>query len=133
MQFCIIEEFETAGSPSQVRRKRQHKSLFEKVGLEETKVMSEEEMAQVNTDRELWRRNGGDPMDPDNFYQPSIHVTEGGGIGIQVGGHVFVKTPERWHELVKRGDFSKSICGCVMCEFHVSAKTIEDGRKAKGL
>lgn len=52
-----------------------------------------------NTDREIWRRDGGDPTDPDNYYQPSIHVTKEGAIGIRVGGTVYVKPIEEWHRL----------------------------------
>src|SRR5689334_19662317 len=49
----------------------------------------------VNTDRELWR------LVPDSYYSPSIHVTAGNGIGINVGGHVIVMPIERWHALAK--------------------------------
>lgn len=44
-----------------------------------------------NTDRELWREMPGDPC------APSLHVTESGGIGINVGGRVFVKPVREWH------------------------------------
>src|SRR5258708_33375028 len=37
----------------------------------------------INTDREIWRRIPGD------FYSPSIHVTQSGSIGIDVGRHRF--------------------------------------------
>jgi hypothetical protein len=47
----------------------------------------------VNTDREIWRETPGD------FYAPSIHVTEGGGIRIDVGGMVRVKPVREWHRL----------------------------------
>lgn len=46
----------------------------------------------VNTDRELWRERAGD------YYSDSIHVTESGGIGINVGGHVLVASPKAWHD-----------------------------------
>ena len=52
-----------------------------------------DEQAVINTDRELWRKLPGD------YYSPSIHVTEGGGIGINVGGLVIVKSVEEWHTL----------------------------------
>ena len=52
---------------------------------------SSNEMSSENTDRHLWREVEGD------FYSPSIHVTQGGGIGINVGGHVIVKTLRQWH------------------------------------
>jgi hypothetical protein len=53
--------------------------------------------AKANTDRELWR-------EPDEGYgmgahMPSIHVTAEGGIGINVGGMVHVKTLRQWHAL----------------------------------
>jgi len=52
---------------------------------------TENEQACVNTDHELWREIPGD------YYSPSIHVTEAGGIGINVGGHVIVKSLRSWH------------------------------------
>jgi hypothetical protein len=52
-----------------------------------------EPLAARNTDRELWRENPGD------YYSPSIHVTEGGGIGFDVGGNVVVKPLREWHRL----------------------------------
>lgn len=51
--------------------------------------------AMQNTDVELWRKT-------ESYYAPSIHVTEGGGIGINCGGHVIVAPVERWHELGER-------------------------------
>lgn len=52
-----------------------------------------------NIDREIWRQDLQDPLDPDNFYAPSVHVTAGNGIGINVGGTVVVMTPEAWVNL----------------------------------
>jgi hypothetical protein len=49
--------------------------------------------AKKNTDRELWRRV------KDDYYSPSVHVTEGDGIGINVGGMVYVMPVEAWHNL----------------------------------
>jgi hypothetical protein len=49
-----------------------------------------------NTDRELWREREGD------YYADSIHVTDGGGIGIDCGGFVIVKPLRKWHELAKK-------------------------------
>lgn len=45
-----------------------------------------------NTDRELWRAVEGD------YYADSVHVTEGGAIGIDCGGRVIVCTPRMWQE-----------------------------------
>lgn len=60
-----------------------------------------------NTDRELWRERDGD------YYADSIHVTESGGIGINCGGSVVVKSLREWFKLAapplpkqKRGRFS---------------------------
>lgn len=46
-----------------------------------------------NTDREIWRER------PDDYYADSIHVTEGGGIGINCGSMVIVMPVREWHAL----------------------------------
>lgn len=46
-----------------------------------------------NTDREIWRET------PDDYYAPSIHVTQGGSIGINVGGLVVVMDVRDWHRI----------------------------------
>jgi hypothetical protein len=56
--------------------------------------VSNDQCAQ-NTDSQLWREPPGDA------YANSIHVTEGGSIGINVGGLVFVKTLAQWHALAE--------------------------------
>lgn len=56
-------------------------------------LSKDEHRAFANTDRELWRERPGD------FYSPSIHVTEHGGIGINVGGRVIVMSLKHWHNL----------------------------------
>ena len=48
-----------------------------------------------NTDRELWREVEGD------YYANSLHITEGGGVGINVAGRVIVKPLADWHALAK--------------------------------
>lgn len=50
----------------------------------------------ANTDRELWR---GPDDGGGSYYADSIHITEGGGVGIDVGGHVVVKPLRDWHAL----------------------------------
>lgn len=45
-----------------------------------------------NTDKEIWREREKD------YYANSIHVTEGGGIGINCKGHVIVAPVEQWHK-----------------------------------
>ncbi len=58
-----------------------------------------EEYAVENTDRELWR----EPTEEVGmeYYQPSIHVTAQGGIGINVGGTVHVMALRQWHALAQ--------------------------------
>jgi hypothetical protein len=56
-----------------------------------------------NTDRELWRER------PDDYYAPSIHVTQGGAIGINVGGAVYVKPLRAWHELAVAADAKRDL------------------------
>ena len=51
-----------------------------------------------NTDRELWRA-----PDDGRFFADSIFVTEDGGIGMNVGGHVIVKPIKDWVRLASRG------------------------------
>lgn len=56
----------------------------------------EQHQTAANTDREIWRETPGD------FYSPSIHVTEDGAIGINVGGTVIVRRLDEWHRQVGR-------------------------------
>jgi hypothetical protein len=51
-----------------------------------------------NTDLELWRKGDGDGNGM-SYYEPSIHVTQGGDIGINVGGTVYTLPVEDWHAL----------------------------------
>ncbi len=55
-----------------------------------------------NTDREIYREKDGD------YFSPSIHVTENGGIGINVGGTVIVKSIKQWHEMAAENLQEKS-------------------------
>lgn len=55
-----------------------------------------------NTDREIWREREGD------YYADSIHVTKGGGIGIDCGGTVYVKPIREWHRLAG-GPFTRKL------------------------
>ena len=61
---------------------------------------ADQNVAYRNTDREIWRKGDGDGNGM-SYYEPSIHVTERGEIGINVGGLVFVKPVEDWHGLAK--------------------------------
>ena len=54
-----------------------------------------EQRAYQNTDRELWREREGD------YYADSVHVTQGGGLGIKCGGTVYVKSLRQWHALAE--------------------------------
>lgn len=57
--------------------------------------MSDQNQAK-NTDRELWC---GPDEGNGSYYADSIHVTEGGGIGINCGGYVIVKPLKEWFAL----------------------------------
>jgi hypothetical protein len=69
-----------------------------------------------NTDREIWRRPSTDPLDPDGYYQPSIHVTKEGAIGINVDGTVYVRSVEEWHRMVERFEYYRRL-QAVLFEF----------------
>jgi hypothetical protein len=55
-----------------------------------------DESAGKNTDREVWRGLDGGYG---SYYADSVHVTEEGGLGINIGGHVIVMTPQDWHRI----------------------------------
>lgn len=55
-------------------------------------VMSDLTAACKNTDIELWREREGD------YYCDSVHVTQSGGLGINHGGFVQVKSLAQWAE-----------------------------------
>ena len=48
-----------------------------------------------NTDREIFREY-------DDYYSSSLFVTENQGIGINVGGTVFVMKLKQWHKLAQQ-------------------------------
>ena len=57
----------------------------------------------INTDKEIWRKV------KDDYYSPSIHVTEEGNIGINVYGQVIVMPIEDWFYLAReRTTFPKT-------------------------
>lgn len=56
--------------------------------------MTTNDYPKQNTDRELWRES-----DDRSQCTPSIHVTQDGGIGINVGGTVIVRPIREWHAL----------------------------------
>lgn len=55
--------------------------------------MTENNKPMKNTDTELFREVEGD------HYSPSLHKTESGGIGIDIGGYVIVRSLRSWHNL----------------------------------
>ena len=112
--------------------------------------MSEKPMSDCgtkNTDRELWREIEGD------YYSPSIHVTEGGGVGVSVGGFVVVLPIRGWHELLREverlrpaesalrriqtmpciaallGEGEERECGCARCEADAFFAAAEGGKR----
>ena len=52
----------------------------------------------ANTDREIWRKGGGDGNGM-SYYEPSIHVTQDEAIGMNVGGTVVTMPVETWHQM----------------------------------
>jgi hypothetical protein len=54
----------------------------------------------ANTDRELFRESTGDPAG--DYYENSVHVTEAGDIGMNVGGTVIVQPVAVWHAQARR-------------------------------
>ncbi len=63
--------------------------------------------AAKNTDRELWREREGD------YYAASLFVTEGGGIGMDVGGHCIVKPIRDWFKLADSTALSADLDGAL--------------------
>lgn len=57
--------------------------------------------AAKNTDRELFRERLDDASDPGDYYAPSVHVTQDGMIGMNVGGHVIVMPIGDWHKAAR--------------------------------
>jgi hypothetical protein len=82
------------------------------------------ERVYLNTDRELWRETEGD------YYSPSIHVTQSGLIGINVGGWVAVRSLQDWHALAitpaDREAIARSFCEASAIEAR-RAETLQDG------
>jgi hypothetical protein len=60
-------------------------------------MADQNEQVAANTDREIWRKGDGDGNGM-SHYEPSIHVTQDGRIGINVGGNVHELPVEEWHE-----------------------------------
>ena len=58
--------------------------------------------ASINTDVELFREKLGDMLDPDNYYSPSVHVTQSQCIGMNVGGYVIVMSIRSWHKAAQQ-------------------------------
>ena len=58
--------------------------------------MTDEQKCYANTDRELYREP--DKTGNGDYYSDSIHVTDRGSIGINVGGDVIVMPLRLWHE-----------------------------------
>lgn len=59
----------------------------------EPEVEYDEAESAQNTDKEIWRKI------PDDYYSPSIYVTQSGQIGMNVGGHVIIASVEEWHKI----------------------------------
>lgn len=51
----------------------------------------------ANADKLVWQK---DPLDPNS---PSVHMTEGGGLGLTVSGRTIVLPVEVWHSMATTG------------------------------
>ena len=49
-----------------------------------------EEQAYLNTDKEIYERDG--------YYSPHLYITESGALRIEVGGLSLAQTIEEWHK-----------------------------------
>jgi len=56
----------------------------------------EEQMPVQNMNNEIWRQSLNDPLDPGNYYAPSVFVVGECSIGIEAGGRVRVMEPRQW-------------------------------------
>lgn len=62
-----------------------------------------EDKAYLNTDRDIWRAAPGD------YYADRIFVTEGEGIGLDVGGHCIVKPIREWFKLAQKASTNPGV------------------------
>ncbi len=81
--------------------------------------MSNETEPCLNTDVELWREREGD------YFANSVHITEQGALGINVGGSVVVRSLEEWHALASRP--TPSAGNDVTEEMIAAARAVADG------
>jgi hypothetical protein len=66
----------------------------------------------LNEDIEIWREV------PEDYYSPSIHVTNSGKIGLSVGGLVIVKTVRQWHYLAVESSSLKALADQDLDNYH---------------
>ena len=90
-EAVFILSKKTVGMPVLVAAARQG------IEMQERAAMSDNVKMAKNTDRELWRSPPGD------YYAHRVFVTEGGGIGIDVGGNVIVMRLAQWHATARQG------------------------------
>lgn len=69
-------------------------------GMSGQKTENDQNGPVLNTDRELYREDTGDPAG--SYYENSLHVTANGRIGMNVGGRVIVMPIADWHALAAR-------------------------------
>ncbi len=77
-----------------------------------------------NTDRELWREREGD------YYADSIHVTEGGGIGINCGGYVMVRPLRAWFDAMQRAEAAEAALAASRAESAEKSRLIHQHQQA---
>jgi len=84
------------------------------------------DQAQQNTDRELWR---GPDEGNGSYYADSVHVTQGGGIGMNVGGYVIVMRPKEWHSVCAEAVDLRNELDAATAECTASMETIARERE----
>jgi hypothetical protein len=62
----------------------------------------ENENVCVNTDKEIWREDRKDRLDPDNCYSDSVSVTKDNKISIKTGGITISMTAKEWHRVAEK-------------------------------
>ena len=65
-----------------------------------------------NTDKEIWRQKEGD------FYSSSIHITQDGQVGINIGGLVYVAPIEDWHKALAKTQSESYLTEALRAKFN---------------
>src|SRR3990172_2491619 len=84
--------------------------------------MSEARKAYKNTDTELWRER------PDDYYSPSVHVTQDGELGINVGGLVTVASLRQWHRWAEESELNEGRATAYQDTLVIALKILQENK-----